>query len=460
MEHNPPIPTLQPPSSKGAIHTFLGFDPSKQIVSLSARDPDDVREMPPNRNAEVSVWTLRGVRKVSPSPSRFLLLFLGGNHIPIQLTPPAWRSHAQACQPDLIFALSDTPFTDPAHRAYSQKRLTKSIDRTAAWLGVMLRPGSTPLPPIFVPMAGGASPAARRAFASSLLEPFYGPEAEIMHSSGLKSLDEGVAGYSFDLAPLRGGLSKGKGEGEGEADTATSADPDLVSLIRTSLAPLPPHKPRLINSTHGPHEVLRCITNVGADVFDAAWAQRLAGRGVARDFEFPAAAAPQESGGGGRAIGHNLYDQTYAFDLGSIAEVAVCACPACSPLAPPERDRIRHGGDSAAHTLIDESTPTHAHAHTRAYLHHLLHTHEMGAHTLLAMHNLTVLDRFFEGVREVLEACGDGEESMRRWSGQVARFCEVYDEVRSGEVVERARRDWENVDRARGKGRLAREKEK
>jgi len=65
MEHSPPIPTLYPPSSKDPLHTFLGFDPDEQIVSLSARDPDDVREMPPNGTSVMSVWTLRGVRKVS-----------------------------------------------------------------------------------------------------------------------------------------------------------------------------------------------------------------------------------------------------------------------------------------------------------------------------------------------------------------------------------------------------------
>ena len=59
MEHNPPIPTLHPTSSKYPLHTFLGFHPGKQIVSLSARDPDDGREMPPNGSAVVSVWTLR-----------------------------------------------------------------------------------------------------------------------------------------------------------------------------------------------------------------------------------------------------------------------------------------------------------------------------------------------------------------------------------------------------------------
>jgi hypothetical protein len=114
------------------------------------------------------------------------------------------------------------------------------------------------------------------------------------------------------------------------------------------------------------------------------------------------------------------------------------------------------------------------HHHTRAYIHHLLQTHEMSAHTLLAMHNLTVLDRFFGGVREVLGVLGSSpsasgatpaeaeieDEKMKKWTEEVDRFCENYDEMKSKQVFERARSDWKDVDRARGKGRLAREKEK
>jgi hypothetical protein len=62
MEHNPPLLTLYP--GQDPLHTFLGYTPGRQIVSVSARDPYDGREMPPNGNAALSVYTLRGVRKV------------------------------------------------------------------------------------------------------------------------------------------------------------------------------------------------------------------------------------------------------------------------------------------------------------------------------------------------------------------------------------------------------------
>jgi hypothetical protein len=69
LEHNPPVPTLQAQQPGQAanphpLHTFLGFVPDKHIVSMSLRDPHDAREMPPNGNAHVCAYSLRGVRKV------------------------------------------------------------------------------------------------------------------------------------------------------------------------------------------------------------------------------------------------------------------------------------------------------------------------------------------------------------------------------------------------------------
>jgi len=68
LEHYPPVPTLQPGSNP--LHTFLGYTPGKQLLSMSARDPYDGREMPTNGANHVSVYSLRGVRKV-----RLMLVF-------------------------------------------------------------------------------------------------------------------------------------------------------------------------------------------------------------------------------------------------------------------------------------------------------------------------------------------------------------------------------------------------
>ncbi|KAG1773416.1 hypothetical protein EDD22DRAFT_201642 [Suillus occidentalis] len=365
LEQTPPVPTYQ--AGSHPLHNFLGFDTSKHIVSLSLRDPLDAREMPANGNTHVSASCMRGVRKV---------------------TPGDWRSHVLTMQPDIAFALSDTPFTAAPH---SQKRLIKSIERSAAWLADLLRPvenmtdGSpTPTLNVFVHMAGGTSTSARKAFSQSLTETLHGLEANAVKP--LKCLDEGVAGYAFDLAafhvrpaPLshkdRGGVieiaenSLVLQNSESLAQTSTpdaagtptslsssmieplsslSLTPSLDALLRASLDPLPIAKPRLVTDVRSPHEILRLIRDIGVDVFDAGWAVKAADIGVALDFIFPVPSG-HDSGPDyrKREIGHNLYDAKYAHDFVSLtnaflaghnrtssSEAPVCPCIACSPIAP------------------------------------------------------------------------------------------------------------------------------
>ncbi|KAG6379614.1 hypothetical protein JVT61DRAFT_10123 [Boletus reticuloceps] len=116
-------------------------------------------------------------------------------------------------QPDVVFALTDTPFTPPP---YSQKRVTKSIERSTAWVADILQPmpgdagASEPHTPrlsrhplnVLVHMAGGTSLPAREAFAHGLRDRLHGPEADAVKP--LRCLDDGITGYVFDLAVLRG----------------------------------------------------------------------------------------------------------------------------------------------------------------------------------------------------------------------------------------------------------------
>jgi hypothetical protein len=321
-------------------------------------------------------------------------------------------------------------------------------------------------------MAGGTSPAARQAFSQSLLEPLFDKEAEAIKP--LNSLDEGVAGYTFDLAPLHKSLSADPlpcsgGSGGGgptknpfmDATDLFSTPPNpfvtaqIISLIRTSLGPLPATKPRIVYSAGSPHEVLVLIRDVGVDLFDVHWAQRAADVGVALDFVFPApvtAAVPPHE------IGHNLYDKRYSHDFSPFADALrsctaaaeqgdmrpSCPCMACSPSRPSE---------PLKHSTVDEALPVHTTVpYTRAYMHHLLHTHEMSAHTLLALHNLAVLDTFFAGVRRVLS------ERPAQFSEEITRFEQTYDGKLG--VFAESRKDWNEVTLARGKGRLVREKER
>ncbi|PPQ68233.1 hypothetical protein CVT24_005041 [Panaeolus cyanescens] len=446
LEHNPPVPTLQP--GNDPLHTFLGFGLGRHLVSMTARDPADGREMPPNGNKQISAMTLRGVRKLSPTE---------------------WRNYTQTCNPDIVFALSDTPFTDPP---YSQKRLTKSIDRSASWLATMLAPSPRGTPNIILHMAGNTSIPARTAFSSSLLEPLFGPEAEAI--APFKTLDEGVTGYSFDLVPIRQGIDAL------ERKNGIDAPVSIAPLFESSLNRLPTEKIRIVNSVQTPHEVLDLISTIGIDMFSAECAQNAANVGVAFDFAFPVRGG--EVVGEKKQLGHNLYDTKYAFDFIPFADsfrgelppdtngvqqtvvdetLPVCPCMACSPFTPPSR--LYHGVDTPDHSLAEEQfthpdgSSLYQPPFTRAYLHHLLHTHEMSAHALLAMHNLEVFESFFKGIREVIAANEGREDGEKRWNVEVQRFKDTYDD--NLRVVEEASVGWKEVDLARGKGRLAREKE-
>ncbi|KAE9408300.1 tRNA-guanine transglycosylase [Gymnopus androsaceus JB14] len=417
LEHSPPIPTLLQPQhgDKPRLNSFLGLDENDYLLSMSLRDPSDGREMPANTNTYVTANCIRGVRRV---------------------TPHDWQEYVRSLKPDIAFSLSDIPFTPPS---YSQKRITKSIERSALWLQGLLGALSASSPMLFVQMAGGASIPARKAFSDSLLEVVHGKDADAIHP--MKSLDEGVAGYVFDLVPLR---------------LALAPDESICTLLQASLRPLPRTKPRLVTSACGPHEMLRLIRDVGVDLFDTQWAQRAADVGVALDFGFPVAIA------GGQQqlhdLGYNLYDDKYRRDFTSLG--IGCTCPSCSPYSIPADEIIRHSSiDAPSTTLAGAHQP-----YTKAYLHHLLHTHEMSAHTLLVMHNMTVMERFFEGVRDVIGGAGGSKDDFVM---HVSKFIETYAEDDSesnsnpeGNVLAAARKAWREVELLRGKGRLSREAEK
>ncbi|TFK18675.1 hypothetical protein FA15DRAFT_760512 [Coprinopsis marcescibilis] len=527
LEHNPPVPTLQ--VGEQPLHAFLGFQGQNHILSMIARDPNEAKEMPVNQNHVVSVSTLRGVRKLSPDE---------------------WRTYALQLHPDLIFALADTPFTNPP---YSQKRLMKSIDRSAAWIGRLFNPPpagapaskaknanpktatstaatpsspatntttppqpttpSQPLPPIIAPLIGSTSPRAREAYAHALLE-HHIPGPDLDQIRPYTFIDQGLAGYSVDLAVLRCDLSAAAASTSAspavtQGDTGTDADANAATfntLLRASLAPLPSEKPRIVFGARSPHEILKLVRDTGVDLFDAAWVVEMGTKGVALDFAFPVRGACANSdrttGAGKRPIGHNLYATEYAMDFAALgaasgfvgagdgvagsppADREVCTCIACSPrVHDGDRQLIRHGFDSdvwispggvGAEDLgvegsgrqgleeLEKEVEVYRPPHTRAYVHHLLHTHEMGAHAFLVSHNIAVLEAFLRGVRGVLSRIGGGDvtptSTPTAFEEEVEKFLRVYE--RPGALLGEAEKSWREVDLARGKGRLAREREK
>ncbi|PSS34181.1 hypothetical protein PHLCEN_2v1798 [Hermanssonia centrifuga] len=317
-------------------------------------------------------------------------------------------------------------------------------------------------------MAGGTDDRARKAFSECLTETLHGKDLELV--SPLRTLDEGVTGYVFDLVSLRDNIQADRLQSTTIPiqHAISETEQEVQKLIKTSLHPLPVGKPRVVHSALSPHEILRLIRDVGIDLFDAHWAQRAADIGIALDFRFPVVEVelncpgPLRCASGKQNLGHNLFDVTYAHDHSRLASCfldanssqtsapdTICPCGACSPRAPP--NHIVHNSVDAIGTgpqgVGDVQTPF-----TRAYIHHLLHTHEMSSHTLLAMHNLSVLDAFFAGIRDVL----GGPDAANTFALEIERFVATYDEQM--DVFTQAHGAWARVERERGKGRLSRDK--
>jgi queuine/archaeosine tRNA-ribosyltransferase len=201
-------------------------------------------------------------------------------------------------------------------RAVSQKRTGKSLDRTAAWLEGLLAETTPKLtdgelkeqrPPVFVQLMGGRRARAREEFSRMLLEKLDKPDSEKV--GGLRTLDEGVAGYVVELvdlptkafrSPPPPNLNERENQTEEDFEEAEGDDLEenpvhvpvnpstVTSLIRTSLELLPQSKPRIAHTAPSPHSILRLVLECGIDLFDTVWAAEAADLGVALEFEFPA----------------------------------------------------------------------------------------------------------------------------------------------------------------------------
>lgn len=218
-----------------------------------------------------------------------------------------------------------------------------------------------------------------------------------------------LAGYSINLTTLRD-----------PEDMATRfrGDDDAIACINVSVNSVPSNKPRLLFCPRGPHEVLRLVRQTGCDLFMDQYTAYLSTLGIGLSFSFPVLASsdvPQVDW----AI--NLFDDQHATDF--------------SPLA-----------TSAEHAHLTSLFGEEAlgDAPTRAYVHHLLHTHEMTAHVLLAMHNTCVMAAFMKAIRRCIQ-----EGTL---DAEADRFEAAY---RSDlECLSQAQKSWDEVHQQRGKGRL------
>ncbi|KAF9544373.1 Queuine tRNA-ribosyltransferase subunit qtrtd1 [Mortierella hygrophila] len=141
--------------------------------------------------------------------------------------------------------------------------------------------------------------------------------------------------------------------------------------VQTSLDHLPADKPRLLYGLHAPEDVLEAVA-MGIDLFDTSYPFQLAEDGRASLYYYGPRPAGQDKSNSKTQRSINLWDDEHGDKFVPILEG--CRCYACKD-----------------------------NKHTRAYINHLLKTHEMLATVLLMGHNMYQYSQFFILVRESIQ---------------------------------------------------------
>ncbi|KAH8918803.1 tRNA-guanine transglycosylase [Atractiella rhizophila] len=395
MDFNPPA-YVQAPFEMAryfGLHNTSRF-PNSPLIVLGTRDPSDTVDVPYNTDSYVSIRCPLGIARITPSD---------------------FASIGSSKPPDILLALSDQV---GSHN--SKKRLEKSFNRSIKWLEQLISHNAGNAP-IFATLLGGSSAETREDWSEVLMGP-PGYSQFLINGvfedpSTLRKIDDGISGYAVLLLPP----SEHSKSNETLVPSSATGEPlteSTIDLLRASFAPLTKQKPRLVLAANGPHQILSLISQVGVDLIVDHWSATLSTVGAALDFTFPP--PPTSNSPSALPIAINLFDPRYKEDASLLSS---------SPLT------LRY-----PIPFNKEGT-----APTRAYLHHLLMTHEMTGLVLLAMHNTVMMRSFMESVREEMER---GEPTFTK---ACEEFYNVYDG--SFKIVEQAKRDWASVERSRGKGR-------
>ncbi|KAG0295548.1 Queuine tRNA-ribosyltransferase subunit qtrtd1 [Linnemannia gamsii] len=157
-------------------------------------------------------------------------------------------------------------------------------------------------------------------------------------------------------------------------DTLSLSELDKDSRLKhvqTSLAHLPENKPKLLYGLHAPEDVLEAVA-MGIDLFDTSYPFQLTEDGKASLYYYGPRPAGQDKSNSNTLRSINLWDDEHGDKFVPILEG--CGCYACKD-----------------------------NKHTRAYINHLLKTHEMLATVLLMGHNMYQYSQFFTLVRESIQ---------------------------------------------------------
>lgn len=267
-------------------------------------------------------------------------------------------------KPDVAIGIADIVIEGPGI-VLGVKRREKMVERTGAWMRAFIDN-------LGDEYGGDGSPEDRRI---ALFAPVLPVDVELQSQ------------YLADLH---------------EEPVWASAVTGLALYQSSSIEAIPPelsHLPRL--ALYNPSTPLAVLHNIqlGIDIFTLPFIAKSTDAGIAFNFTFPAPSpsskqSPISSTSSNTAktkgklpLAENLWHSSHATSRSPLSEI--CQCYAC----------------------------TH---HHRAYIHHLLSAKEMLAWVLLQVHNHSIMDKFFEGVRNSI--------SRGIFENDVRRFTEVYEE--------------------------------
>jgi len=269
------------------------------------------RRIPPvpcpaaNTNTSVSVLTSVGFR---------------------QLAVEDYAEAVQQSRPDIVVVLADVPH---GVDKISRKKIEKMTDRSGKWMREQVdrwSQGADSHPVPFKP-----------AIFAPLLPVDVDAQGSYLECMTKEFMDDLTGLAVYDVSSV-------------------TALPDMLAAL-----------PKLSFSEPAtPHRLLWEISQ-GVDIFTIPFIGAATDAGIALDFSFEPSITSQQDIDGPRPLGLDMWQLSYAVDLGPLAWA--CQCYTCRK-------------------------------HHRAYVQHLLAAKEMLGWVLLQIHNHHVLDQFFTGVRK------------------------------------------------------------